>query len=162
MEDGALNRNNPSHCFPMVLVCEARLLSVLKFAGVELRRCGVWCRYYIHRLSLTRGDIRRGRQMIFCFSPSIALALLRARPPERVLLLPNIRIAIDEDASRPISPRKEYYDSPNRPAIQRSTFQFGATPRPQYKFTKRSGGETCNQSTDRLRSQVSLPQPARD
>ena len=45
-----------------------------------------------------------------------------------VLLLPNIRIAIDEDASPPISPRKEYYDPPNRPAIQRSTFQFGATP----------------------------------
>ena len=35
-----------------------------------------------------------------------------------VLLLPNIRIAIDEDASRPISPQREHYDPPNRPAIQ--------------------------------------------
>ena len=47
---------------------------------------------------------------------------------QSVLLLPNIRIAIDEDVSRPISPRKEYSDPPNRPTIQRSTFQFWATP----------------------------------
>ena len=30
-------------------------------------------------------------------------------------------------------------------------------PAPRYKFTRRSGGETCNQTIDRLRSQVSLP-----
>ena len=135
----------------MVLVCQARLLRVLKLAGVELRRCGVRCRYYVHRLSLTRGEIRRGWQMIFCFSPSIALALLRARPPERVLLLPNI---CGSRFTRSLLSRSGTPTLPNEPAIQRSTLQIGAPPRPRYKFTRRLTGEVCHQTTDRTRSQT--------
>ena len=49
---------------------------------------------------------------------------------QSVLLLPNIRIAIDEDASRPISPRKEYYDPPTGRQFNEAPSNFGRPPRP--------------------------------